>query len=348
MMMNAAVVESPGKLSLWNIKIPEVDDYSALVRMEVLAICNSTDSKIKNGSLPGNIVYPTTLGHEGIGTVVKIGKKVRAYKVGDRVINPQIIQSQIEGLSSTWGTMAEYSLVFDHNVMKSDEVNDEEHGYDGVFETQKVIPAHIPSRQAILLATWREVYSSFKDFGFQQGKSLLVFGGGPVGLSFVTFAKLFGMKPVCLTTRSQWKMDKAKSLGADEVFPANENLLFELNKCYPEGFNFIVDAVGSNDVINKAIQAMNFNGTIGVYGTLSEQELHFGITNSPSNWQLIVHQFPDYVKEAAAHEPLCEYIEQEKISSEDYITHEYPFEMIEKGFETVEKNQALKVLLHLQ
>ncbi len=347
-MMKAVVVESPGKLSLRNIKIPEVDDYSALVRMEIVAICNSTDRKIKNGSFPGDIVYPTTLGHEGIGTVIKIGKKVKSYKVGDRVINPQIVQSQIEGLSSTWGTMAEYSLVFDHNVMKSDKINDAEHGYDGVYETQKVIPANIPSRQAILLATWREVYSSFKDFSFQQGKSLLVFGGGPVGLSFVELAKLYGMKPVCLTTRSQWKMDRAKSLGADEVFPADENLLLELNKYCSEGFNFIVDAVGSNDVINKAIQVISFNGTIGVYGTLSEQELRFGIKNSPSNWQLIVHQFPDYAKEAAAHEPLCEYIEQEKISSKDYITHEYPFEMIEKGFEMVEKNQALKVLLLLQ
>ncbi|GAJ24867.1 unnamed protein product, partial [marine sediment metagenome] len=33
---------------------------------------------------------------------------------------------------------------------------------------------------------------------------------------------------------------------------------------------------------------------------------------------------------------------------EKYITHEYPFEMIEKGFEMVEKNQALKVLLHFK
>ena len=97
-------------------------------------------------------------------------------------------------------------------MMKAEKINNAEHGYDGVYETQKVIPANIPSRQAILLATWREVYSSFKDFGFQQGKSLLTFGGGPVGLIFVSLAKLFGMKPVCLTTRSQWKLDRERSL----------------------------------------------------------------------------------------------------------------------------------------
>ena len=88
------------------------------------------------------------------------------------------------------------------------------------------------------------------------------------------------------------------------------------------------------------------SGTIGIYGTLTEKELRFGIEKAPFNWQLIVHQFPDYTKEAAAHEPLCEYIEQGMISSEDYITHELPFDKIETGFKMIEKNQALKVLLY--
>lgn len=342
------MVESPGKLSLKYIEIPEIDDYSALVRMEIAAICNTTDRKIINGTLPGGVAYPTTLGHEGVGTVVKVGKKVKFCKVGDRVLNAQIVYSPVKGLHSTWGTMAEYSLAFDDSMMKADGIDDEEHGYDGVYETQKVVPANITSRQAILLATWREVYSSFKDFCFQPDRSLLIFGGGPVGLSFVSLAKLFGMDPVCLATRSQWKLDRAKSLGADAVFAADETLVSELQKDNSEGFHFVIDAVGSNDVIEKALQVMCPNGTLGIYGTLSEKELRIGLEKSPANWQFIVHQFPDYTKEAAAHEPLCEYIEQGKISSEDYITHEFPFKKIETGFEMIEKNQALKVLLYFK
>jgi L-iditol 2-dehydrogenase len=346
-MMKAVVVESPGKLSLKNIAIPEIDDYSALVRMEIVAICNATDRKIISGTLPGGVSFPTTLGHEGIGTVVKVGEKVKSYKVGDRVLNAQIVYSPIKGLHSTWGTMAEYSLAFDDRVIKADGIDDVEHGYDGVYETQKVVPANIPSRQAILLATWREVYSSFEDFGFQPGRGLLVIGGGPVGLSFISLAKLFGMNPVCLTTRSKWKLDRAKILGADEVFTADDTLVHELVKYNSEGFNFVVDAVGSNDVIKKALQVISPNGTIGVYGTLSAKELLISLEKSPANWQLIVHQFPDFAKEAAAHEPICEYITQGKISSEDYITHEFPFENFLTGFEMIQKNQALKVLLYL-
>ncbi len=346
--MKAVVIESPRRLTLKNIKIPEIDDYSALIRMEVVTICNSTDIKLKNGLFPGFDSYPTILGHEGVGTVVKIGSKVKSYKVGDRVINPMCMRYGIEGLSSSWGTMAEYSLAVDHNVMKIEGICDEKHGYDGAYETQKVIPPDIPSRQAILLSTWREVYSSFEDFGFQPGKSILIFGGGPVGLSFVAIAKNFGMAPVCLTTRSQWKLDIAKSLGADMVFPANESLLIKIKEIYPRGFDFVIDAVGSNKVINQTLQIVSFNGTVGIYGTISEQELQLKTGGSPYNWKFIMHQWPDYSKEAAAHEPMCESIRQGKISSEYFITHEYPFELIEKGFESVENNKALKVLLYFK
>jgi len=62
-------------------------------------------------------------------------------------------------------------------------------------------------------------------------------------------------------------LDRAKSLGADEVFPADENLLLELNKCCSEGFNFIVDAVGSNDVINRRFKLLVSTGRL-VYKVL--------------------------------------------------------------------------------
>ena len=98
---------------------------------------------------------------------------------------------------------------------------------------------------------------------------------------------------------------------------------------------------------------MKFDGTIGVYGTFSTQELQLRIKERPYNWKLIVHQEPDYAKEATAHEPLCEYIEQNRISSEDFITHEFSFEMIEKGFENIRRfswekcvRETMEVLLN--
>jgi NADPH:quinone reductase-like Zn-dependent oxidoreductase len=195
--MKAVVVERPGEIAIRQIPIPEPTEYQALVRNEVVAICNSTDTKLRDGHFPEFDTYPCRLGHEGIGTVVKVGKKVKSFKVGDRVINASY-EISCAGLAPCFGTFAEYAIAGDHIVMTEDNVADKAHYYDPVFETQKVVPPDIPSRQAILLSTWREVYSSFGDFHIEPNSgSMLIIGGGPVGQSFVTIAK------------NIWKLDQS-------------------------------------------------------------------------------------------------------------------------------------------
>jgi 2-desacetyl-2-hydroxyethyl bacteriochlorophyllide A dehydrogenase len=343
--VRAAVVEEPGKLAMWDIPAPRPGPYHALVRMEVAAICNSTDTKIKDGHFPGFDTYPTTLGHEGVGTVVEIGAKVRSYKVGDRVLNPCTMQTGVEGLASGWGTMAAFALAGDFAAMQADGVCDPHHGFDSAFETQKVIPADIPSRQAVLMATWREVLSSFSDFGFAPGSSLLVIGGGPVGLSFVALAKIAGMSPVCITSRSQWKLDKAISLGADYALSADAALVERARQLRPGGFDFVVDAVGSPAVMNQALRLIGFNGTVCVYGTVPEKSVTLTKEQAPYNWKLIMHQWPDYAREAGAHEPICQLIRAGKLSAESFVTHELAFDEIEEGLDLIRRNEATKVLL---
>ena len=346
--MRAVVVENPGKLAIRDIPTPRPGPYEALVRMEVAAICNSTDTKILEGHLAFVEQYPTTLGHEGLGTVVEVGEKVVSYRPGDRVINACTLQTGVEGLGSGWGTMAEYALAGDFAAMSRDGVCDEEHGFDGAYETQKVLPPDIPARQAILLSTWREVWSSFSDFGFVPGRSVLVVGGGPVGLSFAMLARQFGMGPVSLATRSQWKLDKALRLGAEVVFPADAGLVARAKERFPEGLDHVVDAVGSSAVINQALSLVKLDGTVGVYGTLAEKSLPLSLEGVPSNWRMVVHQWPNYPREAAAQEPLCEMIREGSISSEEFITHELPFEQVADGFALIKENRALKVLLHFR
>lgn len=343
--LRALIVERPNAVTIREIPRPTIGPYHALARMELMAICNSTDTKIIAGDFPGFATYPATLGHEGIGTVVEIGERVTAYQIGDRVLNPCTPFTGIEGLASGWGTLAEYALVGDYAAMVADDC-DAAHGFDGVFETQKTIPSDIPSRQAILLSTWREVYAAFADFGFVPGRSLLVIGGGPVGLSFVKLAKLYGMRPVCLATRSAWKQEKARALGADAVFPADKEFVTRAKDAFPEGFAYVIDAVGSPAVINQALQLVEYHGTVGVYGTVPEKQLTLGTAAAPYNWRLVMHQWPDYALEAAAHELLCEWLREGRLSSEAWITHELPFSRVAEGFELVKGHSALKVVVY--
>ena len=85
--MKGLVVTKDNKLYLEeNLPIPETGDYEALVKNECCMICNGTDLGVIGGKVREVTRYPAVLGHEDAGRVVKIGKKVTSFKVGDLVV----------------------------------------------------------------------------------------------------------------------------------------------------------------------------------------------------------------------------------------------------------------------
>src|ERR1700712_1496462 len=81
--MQAAILEALHKIVLKEVPIPEIDDHSALMRVEAVSICGS-DVRILHHGNP-RVKPPTIIGHETAGVVVKAGKNVTRVKVGDRV-----------------------------------------------------------------------------------------------------------------------------------------------------------------------------------------------------------------------------------------------------------------------
>ena len=79
--MKGLIVDEQGCVRLVNdIPFPEPGDYEALVKVECCMICNGTDMEIIQKKLEETTRYPLVLGHEGVGVVVKTGKKVRNIK----------------------------------------------------------------------------------------------------------------------------------------------------------------------------------------------------------------------------------------------------------------------------
>lgn len=63
----------------------ELGDYDLLVKTAVASLCH-TDSMVIDGMFP-NTGLPRTGSHEGTGTVVEVGSKVKNFKKGDRVMS---------------------------------------------------------------------------------------------------------------------------------------------------------------------------------------------------------------------------------------------------------------------
>ncbi len=345
--MKAVAVLEPGKVALVDIPVPKPSPYEALVKSEAAFVCNATDRKIVQGHAAslglGPDSYPLILGHETVGTVVEVGAKVTSFKVGDRILGGLFFSPQ--GYGSGWGGDSEYVLAADHTAMAADGVADEEHGWNDVFKIMKKVPEDIPVEAAGLLATWREVYAGFSDFSLKPNDDILIFGAGPVGLSFCRFAKLLGLGWVGVVDPLPFKREKALALGADVVFAPGDAAIASLEKARGKPLDAVIDAVGSEQVINAGLPLIKLAGSVCVYGVLPGDSLALDKAVAPKNFNVLVHQWPTRDAEAAAQEPLVEWIRSGMIRHQDFQTGEFALSEIEAALAATALPTSIKTML---
>lgn len=343
--MRAVAVVKPGEVRVVQVGMPEPGPYQALVQTELAAFCNATDGKLVAGHFPGVESYPLLLGHEGTGIVRKVGSRVRSLAVGDRAIGGLVFDVPGGGYASGWGGFCEYTLVNDHDAMVADGVADAAHGWFEVYEIQRRVDPDIPAAEAVLLCTWREVQGGMGDFQLQPGQDVLIFGAGPVGLSFVKLMKAAGLGWVGVVDPLPQKRRKATAMGADAVFAPDDPAVDALPRTRGKALDAVIDAVGSPRIANRALPLIKLGGSICVYGVLAERSFSLEKASGPYNFNLFMHQWPTRARERAAQAPLCELVRQGRLSAKEFVTHEFPVERIGDAMEAVASGEVLKCLL---
>jgi len=343
--LKSLVVDKNGELSIKELPIPEINEYQALVKLVSCGICNGTDMKLIHRNFKGFDTYPAILGHEGVGKVIKLGAKVRGFKVGDIVLLP-FIESNIEGYYPAWGAFSEFAVVGDKEAMM-----EEGRGFGSAlfleaYFAQMVIPTTINPISASMIITFREVLSATKRFGFKENNSIIIFGAGPVGLSFTKFAKLLGMGPIIVLDILEEKLKEAKNMGADYVFNSNESDIDKRIKAIlKDGADFVLDAVGINQLINKAMELIKYNGKICCYGISPKLNMEIDWSKAPYNWTLQFVQWPSKLEEGEAHRQIINWIELGVLKPEEFISDVIPFGNIIDAYKMVEDRKAKKKII---
>jgi len=343
--MIAVAVQNPNLLEVVEIPEPTPGPYEARIRNEAACLCNMTDRKLVEGHFPGVEKYPLLLGHESVGIVDQVGEKVRSFKVGDRVVGGLLLNSTDAHYASGWGGFSGYTLAGDHLAMVADGVADNAHGWFEVYEIMRSVPKTIAVEDALMLCTWREVYGGFGDFNLQAGDDILIFGAGPVGLSFVKFARLLGLGYIGSVDLLPERRKMALEMGADEVFAPDDSAIAGLAKRRGKPFEAVIDAVGKEAIINASLPLVKMGGAVCVYGVIDSASIRLDKAKGPYNFNLLVHQWPTRWREAAAQEPLCEWIEAGKLSYTEFISSEYPVEQVSEAYEFSKSGIPIKTML---
>lgn len=340
--MKSLVVDHDGTLSILEIAKPKFNEYQALVKMESCGICRGTDLKLIHRDFKGFDTYPAILGHEGVGRVVELGSSVRHLQIGDLVLLP-FIEEETAGYTPGWGAYSEYAVVNDGKALVEDGKGPGSKGFSEAVFAQTVLPKGIDPVGASMIITFREVLSACKRFGFRENNSLVIYGAGPVGLSFIKFAKLLGMGPVIVSVISDEKVQEALEFGADYAFNSRKvDVVKEIRNLCQDGVDFVIDAVGVNALINEAMELVKYNGVIGCYGISPQLNMQLDWSKAPYNWTLQFLQFPSKLEESEAHQQIINWIQLGVLHPDDFISRVVEFENIVETFKAIETERGMK------
>ncbi|MDL2323652.1 zinc-binding dehydrogenase [Ruminococcaceae bacterium OttesenSCG-928-A16] len=340
--MKSLVVDAKGNLSVQELPKPAYGECQALVKMLSCGVCNGTDTKIIHGTFKNFNSYPAVLGHEGVGQVVEIGSKVTNLKVGDIVLLP-FLEGETGGIASGWGAFSEYAVVGDaQSYINNGMGPGTPHFSEGYFAQNVIHPTDkVDAVGAAMVITFREVLSAIKRFGFKPNQNLLVFGAGPVGLCFTRFAKLIGMQTVITVDISDEKTTAAKQAGADYAFNSTTcDVNAEVKKLFPDGMDYVVDAVGINQLINQAMGLIKYNGKICCYGISPQLGMQLDWSAAPYNWSLDFVQWPSKLEESEAHAQVMAWINLGVLNPMDFISDVFDFEHVLDAFKLVEERKS--------
>jgi len=339
--MKTLIVDNKGALSVGETEKPVPGEYQALVKMIACGVCNGTDAKLIHGRFKGfscDCDYPMMLGHEGVGRVVEIGAKVTGYKVGDIVLLPFV--DPVGDLRSAWGAYSEYGVVFDAKALT-------EAGYavgSPLFPEcalgQSIVPADVDPVDAVMIITLREVMSSVKTFGIEANKSVVIFGCGPVGMTFIRIMSLMGVDPIIAFDIDGSKLETAIANGAAYAFDSNNvDVIQKVREICPGGVDFVVDAVGVLELINTGFRLIRDRGKICCYGISPGNSKNLDWTEAPYNWNICFQQFPSKIEEGEAHAQILAWLRSGALNLKDYISDYVEFDDVLSAFDRLERRE---------
>ncbi|MCB0046529.1 MAG: zinc-dependent alcohol dehydrogenase family protein [Caldilineaceae bacterium] len=331
--MRAIVFPAPETIALETVPDPAPARDEVVVQVDACGICG-TDLHIYRNEYMSD--FPLIPGHEFGGTVVEIGRDVTDVAVGDRVaVDPNLYCGRCD---------------FCRNEQANHCANWQGIGItrSGGFAEYVAAPAracyHLPAAldatQVAFIEPLACVVHALRRFPVHPADRTLILGAGPMGLLLVQALRHSGASLLAVTERQPARLALAQELGATVAVPADADQKERLEELSPRGFDVVIDATGLPRVIESAFDYLAPRG----------RYLQFGVT--PMNAEIRLRPYDLFHKDwtivgsfalCYTFQPAIDWLANGVIDVSRLVSHRYPLEEFETGFQAFARGDTLKV-----
>ena len=337
-----------GFMELRDVPLPTPTDDEVLIRVWACGICGS-DIHIFHDEHPN--YPPVIVGHEYSGEIIALGKNVKGWKEGDRVVGETHTKTCGECLFCRTGNQQ----LCPHKRAPG-------WGIDGAFAEYLTYPARLLHRIPDNLS-WEEASlaepTAICVHGILErtlrggsdttlmsgGETVVVIGPGPIGLIALQILKAAGVGKVIVsgTPRSaRRRLPLAKELGADYVVSREDLSEVVMNLTGGNGADLVVECSGSPSAISSTYELSRQLGRIcfiGISGVDSisiphDKEIFKGL----STIYCFSHRYTSW-------ETALSFLSAGRVKARELITHKGPLERWEEIFEALEGGEGIKGIL---
>lgn len=320
--MPAALAIGLRKLRCDEVPVPAPAPGKVLVRTRLASICGSDLHIVYMGwnvhewPLPHG--YP---GHEGVGEVVDGGGT--EFQPGDLVLT----------VPNIWGSrvFAGYQLIEPRFLLK--------------------LPQGVPLPHLLMAQQLGTVVFGCRRLPPLLGQTVAVIGQGSVGLFHDFMLRRLGAHRIIAIEPVPERLAAAKAMGVNEAigFTGRRATEAVLDLTGGQGADVVVEAVGSVETLNQALQMVRPLGRVAVFGLPPTME------RVPFDWDTFFRKRLDmHSVFGAQDEPglpafrlAVDYIVRKDIDMAPFVTHQFPVERVQDAFDLADARAdgALKVSL---
>ena len=270
--MQALLLSQYRQLEMVQAPMPPLAEDEVLLRVAACGICGS-DVHGYDGS-SGRRIPPIIMGHEAAGTIAAVGSTVQGWQVGQAVT----FDSTLYCGECAFCLRGQVNLCDNRQVFG---VSCGDYRREGAFAEYVRVPHHIVYKlpeslsfaEAAMLEAVSVALHAVRISSPHGHDAALVIGAGMIGLLTLQATKAMGYKNVIVADVDATRLAMAEAVGADHVIHASgQELIAQVMKLTNHrGVDVAFEAVGRNETVSAAIDAVRKGGTVTLIGNITPE-----------------------------------------------------------------------------